>query len=151
MCIRDSFFTVYGPWGRPDMAIYIFTKAIISGQPIRLFNNGNMKRDFTYIDDVVTGVLAALDHLPNSTDAAEHRVYNLGNSRAESLVHLVSLLEQAIGKSTDKVLEEMPAGDIQETFADIETSRRDLGYEPSTSLEVGIPQFVQWYRHYHGH
>tara|TARA_B100001123_G_scaffold401328_1_gene487909 strand:- start:3136 stop:4113 length:978 start_codon:yes stop_codon:yes gene_type:complete len=144
------FFTVYGPWGRPDMAIYIFTKAIINGQPIHLFNNGNMKRDFTYIDDVVRGVLAALDHPPNSIGSGNHQVYNLGNSRAETLVHLVSLLEQAIGKTADKVLEEMPAGDIQETFADIEASRRDLGYDPTISLEVGIPLFVQWYREYHG-
>jgi UDP-glucuronate 4-epimerase len=146
------FFTVYGPWGRPDMALFIFTKAISEGRPIRLFNHGDMRRDFTYIDDVVAGVLAALDRPPSpdsSSGAAPHRVYNLGNHRAEELRRLVALIEGALGRKAVIELEPLQAGDVPETYADIEASSRDLGFRPQTSIDEGVPRFVAWYRDYH--
>jgi UDP-glucuronate 4-epimerase len=145
------FFTVYGPWGRPDMAAYLFTKAIFAGQPIKLFNRGDMRRDFTYIDDIVAGVLAALDRPPsdNGTDPP-HRIYNLGNHRAEDLRRFIATIERATNRQA--IIEEAPMqpGDVHETFADIEDSRRDLGFDPKTPIDVGIPRFVSWYREYHG-
>lgn len=143
------YFTVYGPWGRPDMALYIFTKAIEEGKPIRVFNGGNMSRDFTYIDDIVSGTIAALDLSPAISDALPYRNYNLGNQKPEKLLHLISLLENALGKRAEKLLEPMQPGDVRETYADIEASRRDLGFEPSTPLSLGIQRFVDWYRSYH--
>ncbi|HKO09684.1 MAG TPA: NAD-dependent epimerase/dehydratase family protein [Alphaproteobacteria bacterium] len=144
------FFTVYGPWGRPDMAMFIFTKAILAGEPIRLFNYGNMRRDFTYIDDVVAGVLAVLERPPPQGDAAPHRLYNLGHHRAEELPHLVELIERATGRKAIVELAPMPPGDVPETFADIEASVRDFGFAPRTPLEEGVSRFVEWYRDYHG-
>ncbi len=145
------FFTVYGPWGRPDMSAYIFTKAIFEGRPIRIFNHGDMRRDFTYIDDIVAGVLAAMDRPPRRENSrAPHQVYNLGNHRSEPLLHFVDLIEKACGKSAIREFDEMQAGDVKETYADIEVSRRDLGFEPKVSIEDGIPRFVEWYRDYHG-
>jgi UDP-glucuronate 4-epimerase len=144
------FFTVYGPWGRPDMALYIFTKAITEGKPIRVFNHGDMKRDFTYIDDIVTGVVASLDNPPAGNGAAPHRVYNIGNHRSEPLMRLISVLEDALGRKAETVMEPMQMGDVKETYADIEAIRRDLGYEPTTPIDVGVPRFVEWYRSYHG-
>ena len=145
------FFTVYGPWGRPDMAAYLFTKAIFEGKPIKLFNRGDMRRDFTYIDDIVAGVLAALDR-PPADDGKEppHRIYNLGNHRAEDLRRFIATIERATNRKA--IIEEAPmqAGDVHETFADIEDSRRDLGFDPKTPIDVGIPSFVSWYREYHG-
>jgi UDP-glucuronate 4-epimerase len=143
------FFTVYGPWGRPDMAAYIFTRAILAGELIRLFNNGDMRRDFTYIDDAVAGILAALDR-PPAGDGAPHRIYNIGNNRSEALMHLVALVEAATGGKAVIEPAPMQPGDVKETFADIEASRRDLGFEPRTTLDTGIPRFVAWYRDYHG-
>ncbi|HLI12614.1 MAG TPA: NAD-dependent epimerase/dehydratase family protein [Alphaproteobacteria bacterium] len=145
------FFTVYGPWGRPDMALFIFTKAIFSDEPIRLFNHGNMKRDFTYIDDIVAGVLACLDRPPrrDNGEGARHRVYNLGNHRAEELRRLVSLLEAATGKTAKIELAPMQPGDVAETYADIEATTRDLGFSPTTSIDEGVPRFVEWFRSYH--
>ncbi len=145
------FFTVYGPWGRPDMSAYLFTKAIFAGEPIRVFNQGDMRRDFTYIDDIVAGVLAALDH-PPADDGANlpHRLYNLGNHRSEDLMHFIAVLEAACGREAVKVFEDMQPGDVKETYADIEASRRDLGFEPRTSIDEGLPRFVAWYRDYHG-
>ncbi len=144
------FFTVYGPWGRPDMSAYIFTKAIFEGHPIRLFNRGEMRRDFTYIDDIVAGVLAALDRPPAVTgDGPPHRLYNLGNHRSEELKHFVEVIERACGRSAAKELTEMQPGDVEATYADIETSRRDLGFEPKITIEEGLPRFVAWYRDYH--
>jgi UDP-glucuronate 4-epimerase len=142
------FFTVYGPWGRPDMAAYIFTRAILAGEPIRLFNEGDMKRDFTYIDDTVAGILAALDR-PPAGDGAPHRIYNIGNNRSEALLHLVALIEAEIGQKAMIEHAPMQPGDVKETFADIELSRRDLGFEPRTTIDEGIPRFVAWYREYH--
>lgn len=145
------FFTVYGPWGRPDMSAYIFTKAIFEGAPIQVFNRGNMRRDFTYIDDIVAGALAALDRPPEDDgEAPPHRIYNLGNHRSEQLMHFIGLIEKACGREANKVFAEMQAGDVPETYADIEASRRDLGFEPRTTIDEGLPRFVAWYREYHG-
>src|SRR5215831_11692276 len=131
------FFTVYGPWGRPDMAAYLFTTAILAGRPIQVFNEGKMARDFTYIDDIVAGTVAAHDRPP--ADEVPHRVYNLGNHRPERL----------LGRTATKELLPIQPGDVPESFADIEASRRDLGFEPRTAIEVGLARFVEWYKHYH--
>ncbi len=145
------FFTVYGPWGRPDMSAYIFTKAIFEGRPIRIFNHGNMSRDFTYVDDIVAGVLAVMERPPQRDgEAAPHKVYNLGNHRSEPLMRFVELIEQACGREAIREFDDMQPGDVQETYADIEPARRDLGFEPKTSIDEGIPRFVEWYRSYHG-
>lgn len=145
------FFTVYGPWGRPDMAAYLFTDAILAGRPIRVFNHGEMQRDFTYIDDIVAGVIAALRHPPEpDEDGVRHRVYNLGNDRPEQLSHFIDVLETALGRKAERELLPMQAGDVAATWADITESRRDLGFEPKVSIEEGIPRFVDWYRNYNG-
>jgi UDP-glucuronate 4-epimerase len=142
------FFTVYGPWGRPDMAAFLFTRAIIRGEPIRVFNHGDLERDFTFIDDIVDGVLKAMDHLPKATPP--HALYNLGNSRPERLPDFIAALESAIGKPAIKVAEDMQLGDVKTTYADITGAQRDLGYSPKTPISVGIPKFVAWYRGYYG-
>jgi UDP-glucuronate 4-epimerase len=145
------FFTVYGPWGRPDMAAYLFTEALFAGRPIVLFNHGDMRRDFTYIDDIIAGVIAALDRPPtDAAGVAPHRLYNIGNNRPEPLKRFVALLEQACGLKAVIELKPMQPGDVRETYADIEAIRRDLGFEPKTSIEDGLPRFVAWYRRYHG-
>lgn len=144
------FFTVYGPWGRPDMAAYLFADAIMAGRPIRVFNEGRMKRDFTFVEDIAAGVLAALDR-PAKPDVngAPHAVYNLGNNRTEDLMNFIGIIEDALGRKAIKQMEPIQAGDVPETSADIEASRRDLGYEPTTSIDVGLPRFVAWYKDYH--
>jgi len=148
------FFTVYGPWGRPDMSAYIFTRAILAGEPIRVFNHGEMRRDFTYIDDIVAGVIAALDQPPaagpGSQSAPPHRLYNLGNNRSEALMDFIAVVEEACGRKAEIEFAPMQPGDVPETYADIEASRRDLGFEPRTTIAEGIPKFVAWFRHYHG-
>jgi UDP-glucuronate 4-epimerase len=145
------FFTVYGPWGRPDMSAFIFTKAIFEGKPIRIFNHGDMSRDFTYIDDIVAGVLAVIERPPVRVgDVPPIRVYNLGNHRAEPLLRFVELIEQACGRKAIRELEGMQPGDVKATYADIEPARRDLGFEPKVSIDEGIPRFVAWFRDYHG-
>jgi len=145
------FFTVYGPWGRPDMAAYIFARKILAGEPIEVFNNGEMARDFTYIDDIIAGVLACLDRPPKDDgETPPHRVYNLGNHHAEPLMRFISVLEDALGKKAEIDFKPMQKGDVAETFADIEASRRDLGFEPRTGIDEGIPRFIDWYRDYHG-
>ena len=143
------FFTVYGPWGRPDMSAYIFTSKILAGEPIPVFNHGDMQRDFTYIDDIVAGVLAALD-LPPAADAPRHRVYNLGNHRSEPLMRFIGLIEQALGQKAEIDFQPMQPGDVQATYADIDATQRDLGFQPATPIDVGIPKFIAWYREYHG-
>ena len=144
------FFTGYGPWGRPDMSAYLFTKAILEGQPITLFNGGEMKRDFTYIDDIVAGVLAALDRPPRPDQTgAPHRLYNLGNHRCEPLTRFVEVIERACGRKARIQYAPMQPGDVPETYADIEASRRDLGFEPKTPIDEGVPKFVAWFRDYH--
>lgn len=141
------FFTVYGPWGRPDMALYIFTKAITEGKPIHVFNHGDMMRDFTYIDDIVTGVVASLDNPPSGTPP--HRVYNIGNNNSEPLMRLISVLEDSLGMKAETIMEPMQMGDVKETYADIEAIRGDLGFEPTTPIDIGVPRFVEWYKSYH--
>ncbi|HEX5237221.1 MAG TPA: GDP-mannose 4,6-dehydratase, partial [Sphingomicrobium sp.] len=150
------FFTVYGPWGRPDMAMWIFTKALCAGEPLPLFNGGRMRRDFTYIDDIVRGVVSCLDSPPPDDGTAKaggssapHALYNIGNSRSEDLMRVVELLEQATGKKALLDPQPMQAGDVKETFADISAIERDHGFEPSTGIDEGIPRFVDWYREYH--
>ncbi|MEI7609997.1 MAG: SDR family NAD(P)-dependent oxidoreductase [Rhodospirillaceae bacterium] len=146
------FFTVYGPWGRPDMALFKFCKSIIEGEPITIYNNGEMWRDFTYIDDIVTGVVAALDHppAPQGPTGAPHTVFNIGNHRSEPLMKLVGLLETALGKEAIKIYDGMQPGDVQQTYADIDATRALLGYEPTTPIDVGVPRFVEWYRGHYG-
>jgi len=142
------FFTVYGPWGRPDMAYYTFTKAILEARPIRLFNKGDMKRDFTYIDDIVAGVLAALERPP--AEPGRHNLYNLGNGDPVELSRFVKVLEQACGQSAITELSDMQPGDVAATYADIDPARRDLDFAPRTGIEEGLTRFVAWYRDYHG-
>jgi UDP-glucuronate 4-epimerase len=151
------FFTVYGPWGRPDMAMWIFTKALYAGEPLPLFNGGEMRRDFTFVDDIVRGVVACLDSPPaddGSTKAggstAPHALYNIGNSRSEDLMRVVELLERETGRKALLDPRPMQAGDVKETFADISAIERDHGFVPATRIEEGIPRFVAWYREYHG-
>jgi len=146
-CTGLRFFTVYGPWGRPDMAVYLFTKAIMSGEPIKVFNFGKMKRDFTYIDDIVAGVLSSLDRPASGEPPAQ--LYNLGNSHAENLMDFIATLEKELGKKAQIDFQPLQPGDVPETFADIIPSVRDLGFQPKTSIAEGIPQFVAWYRKYH--
>ncbi|MEQ8356280.1 MAG: GDP-mannose 4,6-dehydratase [Kiloniellaceae bacterium] len=144
------FFTVYGPWGRPDMSAYIFTKAIFEDRPIRIFNHGDMRRDFTYIDDIVSGVLTVIDRPAERTSAEPpHRVYNLGNHSSEPLLRFIELIEKACGKPAIREFAEMQPGDVKETYADIEPASRDLGFDPKTSIDEGVPRFVEWYRSYH--
>ena len=139
------FFTVYGPWGRPDMAYWIFTEKMLKGEPIQIFNHGKMGRDFTYIDDIVSGVLAAYDHPPGA-EKNFHAIYNLGNDHPEELMTMVSLLETALGVEAKKEMRGMQDGDVERTWADISKARKELGYQPSTSLADGIARFVKWRR-----
>jgi len=145
------FFTVYGPWGRPDMAIFLFTRAIVAGTPIPLFNHGKMQRDFTYVDDVVHGILRVIDHVPASPEGkgAPARIYNIGNNRPEDLMHVVAVLEKELGRAAVKQMLPMQPGDVLATYADIDDLTRDVGFRPQTSIEDGIRAFVTWYRdHY---
>ncbi|MET4390465.1 UDP-glucuronate 4-epimerase [Bradyrhizobium sp. F1.4.3] len=145
------FFTIYGPWGRPDMAMFLFVNAIIAGKPIRLFNHGRMRRDFTYIDDVTRVVSKLIDRVPADNPAAANapsRVYNVGNHRPEELMHVVALLERELGRTAIKELLPMQPGDVVETFADVEDLMRDTGFAPSTPIEHGVRNFVTWYRDY---
>lgn len=144
------FFTVYGPWGRPDMALYLFADAIVNDRPIEVFNNGDMKRDFTFIDDIVTGVVAAHDNPPGANPGPPHRVYNIGNNQSEPLLRLISVLEDCLGKKAETIMRPMQLGDVKESFADIEAIRRDLGFEPTTPIDVGVPKFVEWFKSYNG-
>jgi UDP-glucuronate 4-epimerase len=145
------FFTVYGPWGRPDMAAYLFTNEILAGRPIHVFNNGDMRRDFTYIDDIVTGVLGVLDNPPAVLEnGAPARVFNIGNNRAEPLLRFISVLEAAIGRKAEIVHAPMQPGDVKETFADIGPIRRLCGFEPQVTIDQGLPRFVAWFKSYHG-
>lgn len=142
------FFTVYGPWGRPDMALYKFTAAILEGRPIEAFNGGDMKRDFTYVDDVVPGVVTALDNPPDAASGVPHRLYNIGNNRPEPLMRLIAILEDSLGTRAKIDFRPMQPGDVKETYADISASRRDLGFAPVTPIDTGIPRFVDWFRGY---
>jgi UDP-glucuronate 4-epimerase len=156
------FFTVYGPWGRPDMAVYKFTERILHGQPIEIYNHGRHARDFTYIDDIVTGIVRTLDHVaapdpdwngatPNpATSAAPYRLYNIGNANPTELMTLISCLEQAVGREAIKTYLPMQPGDVLATAADVEALGTAVGFTPATPIETGIARFVAWYRAYHG-
>ncbi len=155
------FFTVYGPWGRPDMALFLFTKNILAGLPIDVFNDGNHRRDFTYVDDIVKGVLAAVDRVatpdpawdsdhPNpSTSDVPYRIYNIGNQAPVALLRYIEVLEQCLGRKAQKNLLPMQPGDLPDTWADVEALARDVGYRPSTDLESGVKRFVEWYLAYY--
>jgi UDP-glucuronate 4-epimerase len=144
------FFTVYGPWGRPDMAMYLFTDAIIAGRPINVFNHGNMARDFTYIDDIAQGTVAALDRPPApDADGVRHAVYNLGNHRSEKLMDVIRELETLLGRKAEMRMLPMQPGDVAATCADIDASQRALGFNPTTSMVDGLARFVAWYKDYH--
>jgi UDP-glucuronate 4-epimerase len=146
------FFTVYGPWGRPDMSAYIFTRKIVAGEPIPVFNHGDMQRDFTYIDDIVAGVLAVLELPADIGDNGKprHRVYNLGNNQSEQLMRFIGVIEDALSTKAEIDFQPMQPGDVQATYADIGASQRDFGFEPKTPIDIGIPNFVAWYREFHG-
>jgi UDP-glucuronate 4-epimerase len=152
------FFTVYGPWGRPDMAMFIFAKAILAGEPIKLFNHGKMRRDFTYIDDVSQAVVRLMDRPPQgrpgapadpATSSAPWKIYNIGNNRPEDLMDVLSLLEKEFGRTAIKEMLPMQPGDVEATYADIAELERDIGFRPSTTIEEGVARFVKWYREYH--
>jgi UDP-glucuronate 4-epimerase len=156
------FFTVYGPWGRPDMALWLFTDAILAGRPIDVFNHGRMRRDFTYVDDIVEGVVRVADRVPAAdpnwsaiapdpaSSFAPYRIYNIGNNRPVELMSLIGILEQALGRKAVLNFLPMQPGDVPATYADIGDLSRDVGFRPSTSIETGVEQFVRWYRGYHG-
>ncbi|MFT3731457.1 MAG: NAD-dependent epimerase [Hyphomicrobium sp.] len=156
------FFTVYGPWGRPDMAYFSFTKKILAGEPIEVFNGGKHARDFTYVDDIVEGVVRVADRIaapdPNwngdkpdpATSSAPYRVYNIGNNNAVGLMDFIATIEKATGREAKKTFLPMQPGDVEKTYADIDDLARDVGFRPSTPLDVGITRFVSWYRSYYG-
>ncbi len=147
------FFTVYGPWGRPDMALFKFTKAILAGEPIDVYNHGNMRRDFTYVDDIVTGVIRVMDRIPRATDdsatTAPYALYNIGNNQPVELMHVIRTLESALGRKAEMHMLPMQPGDVPATYADVDDLIRDVGFKPSTPIESGIARFVEWYRHYY--
>ena len=144
------FFTVYGPWGRPDMAAFIFIRKILAGQPIPVFNNGDMRRDFSYIDDIVSGVLACLDKPPTVTEGEPPcRLYNIGNNTSEPLMRFISILEDTLGKKAEIDFQPMQTGDVPETYADITETERDFGFKPVTSIDEGLPRLVEWYRDFY--
>lgn len=144
------FFTVYGPWGRPDMAPLLFSRAVLAGRPIEVFNHGRMRRDFTHVDDIVAGVLAALDRPPSGCDDAPHRIYNLGNHAPVALEHFIGVIENAANRRAERVYREMQPGDMIETMADTSRAAAELGFSPSTPIEQGLPPVVAWCREYFG-
>ena len=155
------FFTVYGPWGRPDMALFLFTKAILEGKPIDVFNYGQMRRDFTFVDDIVEGVIRTSDHTaePNgdwnsdrpdpATSKAPYRIYNIGNNNPVELLHLISTLESALGKTAEKRMLPLQAGDVPATYANVDALVQDVGFQPKTPIETGVARFVAWYKEYY--
>ena len=155
------FFTVYGPWGRPDMSPFLFAKAILAGDPIKVFNHGKHRRDFTYVDDIVEGTIRCLDHIapgnpqwsglkPDpSSSRAPWRIYNIGNSEPVELLHYIELMEQAFGKTTTKVLLPLQAGDVEHTYADVSALRDEIGYRPQVSIKEGLQRFADWYRQFY--
>ena len=160
-CTGLRFFTVYGPWGRPDMALFLFTRGILAGRPIAVFNQGDMVRDFTYVDDIVQGILRVIDHPAKAngewrgdkpdpaTSQAPYRVYNIGNNRPVKLLRYIEVLEDALGRKAVLDLQPMQKGDVPATMADVSALEQDVGYRPGTPIEVGIPRFVEWYRNYY--
>ena len=160
-CTGLRFFTVYGPWGRPDMVLFLFTKAILEGKPIDVFNYGKMRRDFTYVDDVVEGVVRVMDKTPvpnpgwdsndpdPATSAAPYRLYNIGNSNPVELMQLIGVLEECLGRKAEKNLLPLQAGDVTATYADVDDLTKEVGFRPATPIEQGVKNFVQWYRQYY--
>ncbi|MFZ5797249.1 MAG: NAD-dependent epimerase [Desulfobulbaceae bacterium] len=160
-CTGLRFFTVYGPWGRPDMALFLFTKAILEDRPIDVFNNGDMERDFTYIDDIVEGVIRVIDHLPQpdpgwsgdrpdpATSYCPWRVYNIGNNHKERLLRYIEVLEECLGRKAKKNFLPMQPGDVPATYADVTDLVREIGFKPATTIEDGVKRFVEWYRGYY--
>jgi len=161
-CTGLRFFTVYGPWGRPDMAMFLFTKAILEGRPIDVYNYGRMRRDFTYVDDIVEGIIRVADNVarPNpdwsgdapdpGTSSAPYRNYNIGNNNPVELLHLIEVIEETLGKKAEKILLPLQPGDVPATYADVDDLVRDVGFKPATSIEEGVGRFVAWYRAYYG-
>lgn len=155
------FFTVYGPWGRPDMALFIFTKAILEGKPIDVFNYGKMKRDFTYIDDIIEGVVRVVDKIPGpdpewsgdnpdpAMSCAPYKLYNIGNNNPVELMHFIEILEKCLGKKAEKNMLPIQPGDVPATYANVDDLMRDIGFKPNTPIETGIKRFVEWYRIYY--
>jgi UDP-glucuronate 4-epimerase len=160
-CTGLRFFTVYGPWGRPDMALFLFTKAMLENRPIDIFNNGDMERDFTYIDDIVEGVFRLIDHLPapnldwsgdqpdSATSYCPWRLYNIGNNDKQKLLHYIDVLEDCLGKKAIRNYMPMQAGDVRATYANVDDLVREIGFKPQTTIEEGIRNFVKWYRSYY--
>lgn len=160
-CTGLRFFTVYGPWGRPDMALFLFTRAILNDEPISIFNQGQMRRDFTYIDDIVEGVIRTADRPASGnldwsgsdpdpgTSRSPWRIYNIGNNQPVELLYLIEALERALGKKAIRKFEPMQPGDVPETYADVDDLTRDVGFRPATSIETGVARFVEWYREYY--
>ncbi|MFM7372094.1 MAG: NAD-dependent epimerase/dehydratase family protein, partial [Sphaerospermopsis kisseleviana] len=155
------FFTVYGPWGRPDMALFLFTKAILSGQTIDVFNYGKMKRDFTYIDDIIEGVVRVTDNIPQGnphwsgdkpdpgTSKAPYKIYNIGNNNPVELLHFIEVIEDCLGMKAQKNMLPLQPGDVTMTYADVDDLIADVGFKPATPIEVGIRRFIDWYRNYY--
>ena len=160
-CTGLRFFTVYGPWGRPDMALFLFTKAILAGDPIKVFNHGNMQRDFTYIDDIIEGVFRVMQKLPEpnpdwtgnapdpGTSYAPYRIYNIGNNNPEKLTRFISVIEKVLGKEAEKNFLDLQPGDVPSTYADIDDLYHAVGFKPETTIEEGINNFIEWYRSYY--
>jgi UDP-glucuronate 4-epimerase len=156
------FFTVYGPWGRPDMALFLFTKAILAGKPIQVFNHGDMKRDFTFVDDIVEGIVRVMDRIPSGDpdwsgvdpepgkSYAPYRVYNIGNNAPVDLMYMIQTLERCLGREAEKEFMPMQPGDVPATYADVDDLIEEVGFKPSTSIEEGIERFVNWYLEYFG-
>ncbi|MFC3549802.1 NAD-dependent epimerase [Lysobacter cavernae] len=155
------FFTVYGPWGRPDMSLFLFTRKILAGEPIEVFNHGRHSRDFTYVDDIVEGVIRSLDRVPApdpdydamaptpARSSAPYRVYNIGNHQQVELLRYIEVLEQCLGRRSERLLLPLQPGDVPDTYCDVEALQRDTGYAPSTPIEVGVSRFVEWYRYFY--
>jgi UDP-glucuronate 4-epimerase len=157
------FFTVYGPWGRPDMALSLFAKAIVEGRPIEVFNHGQHTRDFTYVEDIVEGIVRVTDRVPlpdpawNSADpdpassSAPYRVYNIGSNRPIKLLHYIELLEECLGRRAERVMKPLQPGDVPDSFASVDELIADVGYKPDTPIEVGVRKFAEWFKSYYGH
>ena len=141
------YFTVYGPWGRPDMAAFLFTRSILEGKEIDVFNHGDMKRNYTYVDDIVNGTIACIDHAPQAYPY--HQIYNLGHHKSEKLMDFISILEKLLNKPAKLRLTDKHPGDVKETLADIAPAMRDFDYNPQVDLEAGLAHFVSWYQHYY--
>jgi len=162
-CTGLRFFTVYGPWGRPDMALFLFTRAILEDQPLKVFNHGKMQRDFTYIDDIIEGVVRVLGRLPQpnprwsgaapdpGTSSAPYKVYNIGNNNPVELIKFIEVIEAALGKKAQKKFMDLQPGDVVATYADVDDLMQDVGFKPATPIEIGVERFVEWYKDFYGY